>query len=93
MQRPGGEPGRRARPELRLGSAILDEGQVAIAALATGYKLGCVDECVRYRPPARGVQPPSPASYKAVQFCSADMEARAHCARLAWYDAAARRWW
>ena len=27
---------------------ILDEGRVAIAALATGLAQGCVDECVRY---------------------------------------------
>ena len=28
--------------------AILDEGRVAIAALATGLAQGCVDECLRY---------------------------------------------
>ena len=38
---------------------ILDEGRVAIAALATGLAQGCVDECVAVRPPARGVRPPA----------------------------------
>jgi short-chain 2-methylacyl-CoA dehydrogenase len=68
---------------------ILDEGRVAIAALATGLAQGCVDECVRYAAQreafGRRLQ-----AHQAIQFAIADMETRAHTARLAWYDAAAR---
>ena len=67
----------------------LDEGRVAIAALSTGLAQGCVDECVRYAGQreafGRRLQ-----AHQAIQFAIADMEARAHAARLAWYDAAAR---
>ena len=68
---------------------ILDEGRVAIAALATGLAAGCVTECLRYVADreAFGHQL---GHYQAIQFKLADMEARAHVARLAWYDAAAR---
>jgi short-chain 2-methylacyl-CoA dehydrogenase len=67
----------------------LDEGRVAIAALAAGLAQGCVDECLRYagQRTAFGQQI---GRYQAIQFKIADMEARAHAARLAWYDAAAR---
>jgi butyryl-CoA dehydrogenase len=67
----------------------LDEGRVAIAALAAGLAQGCVDECVRYagEREAFGHQI---GHYQGIQFKIADMEARAHAARLAWYDAAAR---
>jgi short/branched chain acyl-CoA dehydrogenase len=67
----------------------LDAGRVAIAALATGLAQGCVDECVRYAGQreafGRRLQ-----AHQAIQFAIADMDARAHTARLAWYDAAAR---
>ena len=67
---------------------ILDEGRIAIAALATGLAQGCVDECVRYA--ADRVAFGSPiGQHQAVQFAIADMERRAHVARLAWYHAAA----
>ena len=36
---------------------ILDEGRIAIAALATGLAQGCVDESVRVRPAAARVRP------------------------------------
>jgi short-chain 2-methylacyl-CoA dehydrogenase len=67
----------------------LDEGRVAIAALSAGLAEGCVDECVRYarERTAFGHQL---GHYQAIQFKIADMAARAHLARLAWYDAAAR---
>jgi alkylation response protein AidB-like acyl-CoA dehydrogenase len=69
--------------------ATLDEGRVAIAALGAGLAQGCVDECLRYarQRTAFGHQL---GHYQAIQFKIADMEARAHVARLAWYDAAAR---
>jgi short-chain 2-methylacyl-CoA dehydrogenase len=80
-----GEPGRGYAQFLR----ILDEGRVAIAALGAGLAQGCVDECLRYvgERSAFGHQL---GHYQAIQFKIADMEARAHLARLAWYDAAAR---
>ncbi|HLI41198.1 MAG TPA: acyl-CoA dehydrogenase family protein [Streptosporangiaceae bacterium] len=68
---------------------ILDEGRVAIAALATGLAQGCVDECVGYAA-RREAFGRLLAQHQAVSFAIADMEARAHTARLAWYDAAAR---
>jgi short/branched chain acyl-CoA dehydrogenase len=68
---------------------ILDEGRVAIAALATGLAQGCVDECVRYAR-QREAFGRRLEQHQAIQFTVADMEARVHVARLAWYDAAAR---
>src|SRR5690349_4352154 len=69
--------------------SILDEGRVAIAALATGLAQGCVDESVRYAHD-RHAFGHSIGSYQAVQFMIADMEVRAHTARLAYYAAAAK---
>jgi short-chain 2-methylacyl-CoA dehydrogenase len=68
---------------------ILDEGRVAIAALATGLAQGCVDECIRYAR-QREAFGRRLEQHQAIQFTVADMEARVHAARLAWYDAAAR---
>jgi short/branched chain acyl-CoA dehydrogenase len=67
----------------------LDEGRVAIAALATGLAQGCVDECLRYAA-EREAFGQRIGHYQAIQFKIADMEARTQTARLAWYDAAAR---
>jgi short-chain 2-methylacyl-CoA dehydrogenase len=67
----------------------LDEGRVAIAALSGGLAQGCVDECLRYVH-ERSAFGHELAHYQAIQFKIADMEARAHTARLAWYDAVAR---
>jgi short-chain 2-methylacyl-CoA dehydrogenase len=68
---------------------ILDEGRVAIAAIAAGLAQGCVDESLRYAG-ERSAFGHHLAHYQGIQFKIADMEARAHLARLAWYDAAAR---
>ena len=69
--------------------SILDEGRIAIAALSVGLAQGCVDECLRYvrEREAFGNQI---GTYQAIQFKIADMEARAHTARLAYYAAAAK---
>jgi butyryl-CoA dehydrogenase len=67
----------------------LDEGRVAIAALAAGLAQGCVDECLRYVG-ERQAFGHRLGYYQSIQFKIADMEARSHGARLAWYDAAAR---
>ena len=68
---------------------ILDEGRIAIAALAVGLAQGCVDESVKYAGERRTFGRPI-GNYQAVQFMIADMELRAHVARLGYYDAAAR---
>jgi short-chain 2-methylacyl-CoA dehydrogenase len=68
---------------------ILDEGRVAIAALATGLAQGCVDECLRYVAERTAFGQPL-GQFQATQFKVADMATRAHVARLAWYDAATR---
>ncbi len=68
--------------------ATLDEGRVAIAALATGLAQGCVDESVTYAKQREAFGHPI-AAYQAVAFAIADMEARAHTSRLAWRSAAA----
>jgi len=80
-----GEPGRGYAQFIQ----TLDEGRVAIAALSAGLAQGCVDESLRYAG-ERAAFGHELAHYQAIQFKIADMEARAHTARLAWYDAAAR---
>ncbi|GAB7183076.1 acyl-CoA dehydrogenase family protein [Kitasatospora sp. Ki12] len=80
-----GERGRGYAQFLR----ILDEGRIAIAALATGLAQGCVDESVKYAGERRAFGRPIGAN-QAVQFKLADMEMRAHTSRLAWRDAASR---
>jgi short/branched chain acyl-CoA dehydrogenase len=69
--------------------SILDEGRVAIAALSVGLAQGCVDECLRYAKEREAFGHPIGA-YQAIQFKIADMEARTHTARLAYYQAAAK---
>jgi alkylation response protein AidB-like acyl-CoA dehydrogenase len=69
--------------------SILDEGRVAIAALATGLAQGCVDESLRYAGQRHAFGGPIGA-FQAIQFKIADMETRAHTARLAYRDAAER---
>ncbi|MEW1820320.1 acyl-CoA dehydrogenase family protein [Arthrobacter sp. NPDC080031] len=69
--------------------SILDEGRIAIAALATGAAQGCVDLSVKYAK-ERMAFGQNIGKYQAIQFKIARMQARAHTARLAYYDAAAR---
>jgi short-chain 2-methylacyl-CoA dehydrogenase len=80
-----GERGRGFAQFLR----ILDEGRIAIAALAVGLAQGCVDESIRYAKERHAFGRPIGA-FQAIQFKVADMEMKAHTARLAYYDAAAR---
>ncbi|WP_433314685.1 acyl-CoA dehydrogenase family protein [Micromonospora sp. CA-269861] len=68
---------------------ILDEGRIAIAALAVGLAQGCVDESIKYAKERHAFGKPIGAN-QAIQFKIADMELKAHTARLAYYDAAAR---
>jgi short/branched chain acyl-CoA dehydrogenase len=78
-----GERGRGYAQFLR----ILDEGRIAIAALSVGLAQGCVDECLRYVRERRAFGH-AIGHYQAIQFKIADMEMRAHTARLAYYHAA-----
>ncbi|GGO46912.1 acyl-CoA dehydrogenase [Streptomyces daqingensis] len=80
-----GEEGRGYAQFLR----ILDEGRIAISALATGLAQGCVDESVAYAKTRKAFGKPIGAN-QAIQFKLADMEMRAHTARIAWRDAASR---
>ncbi|MET7680052.1 acyl-CoA dehydrogenase family protein [Streptomyces sp. NPDC005423] len=80
-----GEVGRGYAQFLR----ILDEGRIAIAALATGLAQGCVDESVKYAKERHAFGKPIGAN-QAIQFKIADMEMKAHTSRLAWRDAASR---
>jgi alkylation response protein AidB-like acyl-CoA dehydrogenase len=67
----------------------LDEGRIAIAALAVGLAQACVDESVRYAKEREAFGKPI-GQYQAIAFKIADMEMRAHTARLAYYGAAAK---
>ncbi len=68
---------------------ILDEGRIAISALAVGAAQGCVDESVRYAKEREAFGRPI-GQHQAIAFKIARMEARAHAARTAYYDAAAK---
>jgi alkylation response protein AidB-like acyl-CoA dehydrogenase len=80
-----GERGRGYAQFLR----ILDEGRIAISALAVGLAQGCVDECVTYAN-TREAFGRRIGENQAIAFKIADMELRAHTARLAYHDAGAR---
>ena len=69
--------------------STLDEGRIAISALAVGLAQACVDEAARYAKEREAFGQPI-GGYQAVAFRIADMDARTHIARLAYYDAAAR---
>ncbi|OLR90361.1 acyl-CoA dehydrogenase family protein [Actinokineospora bangkokensis] len=69
--------------------STLDEGRVAIAALSTGLAQGCVDESLKYAS-EREAFGSTIGTYQAIQFKIADMEVRAHTARLAYHAAAAK---
>ena len=69
--------------------SILDEGRIAIAALATGVAQGCVDESVKYAKERRSFGK-AIGEYQSVSFAIARMEARAHTARTAYYHAASK---
>jgi alkylation response protein AidB-like acyl-CoA dehydrogenase len=68
---------------------ILDEGRIAIAALAVGLAQGCLDESLSYAKGRHAFGQPI-GSYQAIQFKIADMEVRTHTARLAYYAAASK---
>jgi len=80
-----GEQGRGYANFLR----ILDEGRIAIAALAVGAAQGCLDESVRYATDREAFGRPIGRN-QGIAFKLARMQTRVHAARLAYYDAAAR---
>ncbi|HUW77639.1 MAG TPA: acyl-CoA dehydrogenase family protein [Candidatus Nanopelagicaceae bacterium] len=65
----------------------LDEGRVAIAALAVGAAQGCIDEAVRYSK-ERQAFGKLIGEHQGIAFKIAEMQARTHTARLAYYHAA-----
>lgn len=67
---------------------ILDEGRIAISALSVGAAQGCVDESIKYAKEREAFGRPI-GHNQAIAFKIARMEARAHVARTAYYDAAA----
>lgn len=67
--------------------SILEEGRIAIAALACGAAQGCVDESARYAKERTSFGKPI-SDYQAISFKIARMEARAWTARQAWHAAA-----
>ncbi|MCU1494075.1 MAG: acdH, partial [Acidimicrobiaceae bacterium] len=69
--------------------AVLDEGRIAIAALSVGLAQGCLDECLGYVV-ERSAFGKKIGDFQAIQFKLADMAARVHLSRLAYYDAIAR---
>jgi alkylation response protein AidB-like acyl-CoA dehydrogenase len=67
----------------------LDEGRIAIAAIGVGLAQGCIDECLKYVR-EREAFGHKIGEYQAIKFKIADMEVRAHTARLAYYQAASK---
>jgi len=66
---------------------ILDEGRIAIAALAVGLLQGCLDESVAYANDRSAFGKPI-GSYQAIAFKCADMAVAVDAARLLTYRAA-----
>ena len=71
-----GEPGAGFRQFLK----TLDDGRIAISALAVGLIQGCIEECVRYAGEREAFGRPI-GSYQAVAFKIADLEVAAQTAR------------
>ncbi|MEV5042828.1 acyl-CoA dehydrogenase family protein [Microbacterium sp. LMI1x-1-1.1] len=69
---------------------ILDEGRIAIAALATGAAEGCLEAAVDYAK-SRVVFGETLGTRQSIQFMLARMQQRVHVSRLAWLHAARLR--
>lgn len=65
---------------------ILDDGRIAIAALAVGLAQGCVDESIKYAHDRRAFGKPIGA-FQGLQFKIADMVTKTETARQAYYRA------
>jgi alkylation response protein AidB-like acyl-CoA dehydrogenase len=66
---------------------ILDDGRIAIAALAVGLAQGCLDESLKYVE-ERSAFGKTIGSFQAIQFKLADMATQVELARQAYYRAA-----
>jgi alkylation response protein AidB-like acyl-CoA dehydrogenase len=66
--------------------AQLDDGRIAIAALAVGQAQGCLDACLGYVKDRQQFGRPI-GQFQAIQFKLADMATQIHHARLAVYHA------
>jgi len=78
--------GERGRGFAQLLSA-LDDGRIAVAALAVGLAQGCLDESVAYAKDRSAFGRPI-SGFQAIQFKLADMRVAVETARLATYRAA-----
>jgi short/branched chain acyl-CoA dehydrogenase len=67
--------------------SILDDGRIAIAALAVGLAQGCIDECLDYAQ-ERSAFGRQIGAFQALQFKIADMATKTDLARTAYYRAA-----
>jgi alkylation response protein AidB-like acyl-CoA dehydrogenase len=66
---------------------ILDDGRIAIAALAVGLAQGCLDESIKYAHDRKAFGK-SIGSFQGIQFKIADMATKTELARQAYYKAA-----
>jgi alkylation response protein AidB-like acyl-CoA dehydrogenase len=66
---------------------ILDDGRIAIAALAVGLAQGCIDESLKYAQ-ERTAFGQEIGKFQAIQFKIADMETKTNMARQGYYRAA-----
>ena len=66
---------------------ILDDGRIAIAALAVGLAQGCLDESIRYAHDRKAFGR-SIGAFQGLQFKIADMATKTELARQAYYKAA-----
>lgn len=66
---------------------ILDDGRIAIAALAVGLAQGCVDESIKYSHERSAFGRPI-GSFQGLQFKIADMVTKTELARTAYHKAA-----
>lgn len=66
---------------------VLDDGRIAIAALAVGLAQGCIEESIRYAHERHAFGRPI-GSFQSLQFKIADMATKTELARQAYYRAA-----
>ncbi|MEX2533271.1 MAG: acyl-CoA dehydrogenase family protein [Nitriliruptoraceae bacterium] len=70
--------------------STLDDGRIAISALAVGLIQGCVDECVRFANEREAFGKPI-GKHQSIAFKIADLEVAAQTARTMYWNAAWRK--
>ena len=91
VPRAGGEPARPAGPRLRpVPAAPWTRAGSRSPRWPSGWPRAASMSALRVRRASASRSARPIGEYQAIQFKIADMEARGHTARLAWYDAAAR---